>query len=314
MAGSYHTVVNSHRSAHVPADPNNTLEISGHGGSPGKPHPEYRVFRFGEEATPVAVLRFHTADAAGLTNEALLAVVCDRLREFQAGEQPCVENEHAVAHVVGALHALKNRTNHRHAAGAEGATVEQVAFRDAARAVEVTPRPRISLGRDGETYLNVFTVNAAGGPRMVAFEIAKLRSGLQWAVLADAVATIPAPPLTPEEVATLASVADHQVGRLYLKTLGVTVMPEDAKNESPHRVRVENARLYVGTAAIAVADLAAWATWSAVETACKRLDPPLSPLELEVICKAAEHLGPGARNGLTELKSALASTRAAKIG
>lgn len=84
--------------------------------------------------------------------------------------------------------------------------------------------------------------------------------------------------------------------------------------EPPHRVRVEDGRLHVGEAAFSTDELKLWKQWSLVEAACKRLDPPLSPLELEVICKAAEHLGAGARNGLTELKSALASTRAAKIG
>jgi hypothetical protein len=49
----------------------------------------------------------------GLTNEALLAVVADRLAGFQAGEHPCEENDDALAWTRRALDALKSRTERR---------------------------------------------------------------------------------------------------------------------------------------------------------------------------------------------------------
>lgn len=83
-------------------------------------------------------------------------------------------------------------------------------------------------------------------------------------------------------------------------------VPEEAK----HRVRLEgNTVLHVNGETFTTKKLAEWGTWSKVEAAVKKLDPELSALELDVIERAAAHLGSGARNGLAELKSALASTR-----
>lgn len=61
----------------------------------------------------------------GVTEEALLAIVDDRLRSFQAGPYPCAENELALAHVERALEELQNRTARRRATGIEGLNVEQ---------------------------------------------------------------------------------------------------------------------------------------------------------------------------------------------
>jgi hypothetical protein len=64
-------------------------------------------------------LRFHTGDPAqgvtGLSNEALLAMVLDRLRGFQTGPYPCPENTHAVQCVEQALRWLRLRSEHRRA-------------------------------------------------------------------------------------------------------------------------------------------------------------------------------------------------------
>ena len=57
---------------------------------------------------------------SGLSNEALLAVVADRLQGFQAGKYPCRENAHAVAKIEEALHWLHARTRDRAARGIEG--------------------------------------------------------------------------------------------------------------------------------------------------------------------------------------------------
>lgn len=60
------------------------------------------------------------AGANGVTQEALLAIVADRLRAFQAGPYPCDENHHALLHVEAALDYLRARTRGRMARGVEG--------------------------------------------------------------------------------------------------------------------------------------------------------------------------------------------------
>lgn len=59
----------------------------------------------------------------GITQEALLAVVIDRLRAFQAGPFACAENEKALKQAKAALTALHSRTKARVSRGVEGRSV-----------------------------------------------------------------------------------------------------------------------------------------------------------------------------------------------
>lgn len=56
----------------------------------------------------------------GITQEALLTVVIDRLRCFQAGEFACRENAIALTKLEEALHWLQQRTINRLRRGVEG--------------------------------------------------------------------------------------------------------------------------------------------------------------------------------------------------
>lgn len=56
----------------------------------------------------------------GLTQEALLAIVIDRLRCFQAGSYSCEANGFALTHCEAALDNLQARTRARIARGVEG--------------------------------------------------------------------------------------------------------------------------------------------------------------------------------------------------
>lgn len=58
----------------------------------------------------------------GITNEALLAIVGDRLAAFQAGPFNCEENHQALQHVMLAMAALHRRTLDRRNRGVEGKT------------------------------------------------------------------------------------------------------------------------------------------------------------------------------------------------
>ncbi|MEN6537544.1 MAG: hypothetical protein ABFD89_28080 [Bryobacteraceae bacterium] len=56
----------------------------------------------------------------GVTQEALLAIVIDRLRSFQAGPYACEDNRLALEHSEAALGLLQKRTRARIARGVEG--------------------------------------------------------------------------------------------------------------------------------------------------------------------------------------------------
>lgn len=56
----------------------------------------------------------------GLTHEALLAVIIDRLQSFQRGQYACRENALALTKLEEAMHWLHHRTRERVARGVEG--------------------------------------------------------------------------------------------------------------------------------------------------------------------------------------------------
>jgi len=60
------------------------------------------------------------AGVNGVSGEALLAIVIDRLRSFQAGQFACRENAVALTHAETALMWLQKRTRDRLARGVEG--------------------------------------------------------------------------------------------------------------------------------------------------------------------------------------------------
>lgn len=60
------------------------------------------------------------AGVNGVTQEALLAVVADRLRGFQKGPYACKANACALTHIEEAMHWLQQRTLERMRRGVEG--------------------------------------------------------------------------------------------------------------------------------------------------------------------------------------------------
>ena len=61
----------------------------------------------------------------GITHEALLAIVADRLRSFQKGPYSCKANACALTHIEEAMHWLQQRTIERMRRGVEGTNVVQ---------------------------------------------------------------------------------------------------------------------------------------------------------------------------------------------
>lgn len=60
----------------------------------------------------------------GISNEALLAIVEDRLKSFQNSPYMCRENALALTHIQDAMHWLHHRTRERVARGVEGTSAK----------------------------------------------------------------------------------------------------------------------------------------------------------------------------------------------
>lgn len=108
---------------------NDTLQITvrdqpGAGGANHRYHvnaPKTRLAPFGVDV----VIDFQNGPIAeagvnGLTHEALLAIVADRLRSFQKGPFSCKANACALTHIEEAQHWLQQRTIERMRRGVEG--------------------------------------------------------------------------------------------------------------------------------------------------------------------------------------------------
>lgn len=112
-----------------------SIEVTDEPGQGGACH-RYRVSGFDTESNPSedsgylggsksATVLFQNGPIKefgvnGMTQEALLAIVIDRLRSFQAGPFSCSDNQIALEHCQDALSRLQLRTKARMARGVEG--------------------------------------------------------------------------------------------------------------------------------------------------------------------------------------------------
>jgi hypothetical protein len=102
------------------------IEVLDEPGQGGACH-EYRIAGAGPTADAgiCFVIRFQngplrTVGLNGVTMEALIAVVIDRLKGFQSGSFACESNAEAMEHLRMALSALQHRTDDRIERGVEG--------------------------------------------------------------------------------------------------------------------------------------------------------------------------------------------------
>lgn len=117
-----------------PANDRLTIKVMDEPGAGGAHH-RYDIRGYDESANPSApehdeivpgvTILFQNgtipeAGINGVTHEALLAIVADRLRSFQAGPYSCKENACALTHIEEALHWLHWRTLKRMQRGVEG--------------------------------------------------------------------------------------------------------------------------------------------------------------------------------------------------
>jgi hypothetical protein len=105
----------------------NVIDEPGAGGACHHYHIDGPMRKVGTEQAPDfrVNIRFQNgpiqeAGVNGISQEAQLAVVIDRLQSFQAGPYACMSNGLALAHCVAALSRLQERTRERMARGVEG--------------------------------------------------------------------------------------------------------------------------------------------------------------------------------------------------
>ncbi len=80
---------------------------------------------YNDKDTPLSNIGFQNGPIKefgvnGVTHEALLAIVIDRLESFQAGPYASTYNASALGHIRGALYDLQARTRERITRGVEG--------------------------------------------------------------------------------------------------------------------------------------------------------------------------------------------------
>lgn len=127
-----------------PAKPNGVREITAHqvnglnekirvlvldDPGPGGANHDYRIkvdARLGAVEIPLLFQKGPVQEAGvnGLSNEALLVIVRDRLEGFQSGPHAGPENAKALCHLETALTCLHDRTRDRVARGVEGTTAK----------------------------------------------------------------------------------------------------------------------------------------------------------------------------------------------
>lgn len=121
----------------------------------------------------------------GLTNEVVLAILADRLTEFQGGEFACRENQEALTHVNKALGCLKTRTHRRKEQGVEGKHEKHASEDDqeipggCAGAQSRPPLPRVGK-TDNRLYLG-----ASGDVAII--DLADLQNWAGWTKVESAV-------------------------------------------------------------------------------------------------------------------------------
>jgi len=104
-----------------PANDKITIEVLDQPGAGGACH-EYALSLPCGATTEISFQNGPIAESGvnGLTQEALLAVVVDRLRSFQKGPFSCRENSLALTKIEEAQHWLHSRTRARMDRGVEG--------------------------------------------------------------------------------------------------------------------------------------------------------------------------------------------------
>ena len=110
---------------HHGSDLNRNLSITADEKAEGGASHSYSIDPIGSAGCSAANIKFQKGAMKevgfnGVSDEALLAIVIDRLRGFQSGPFSCRENAFALTKLEEAMHWLNARTADRMARGVEG--------------------------------------------------------------------------------------------------------------------------------------------------------------------------------------------------
>lgn len=177
-----HRQVEYHKDATGGANDNIAIDV-GHEPSGGAPW-QYGLTYNTPDGPLTDEIIFCHGPCEGLTNEALLAVVLDRLNCFQAGGQPCQENNLARGQVQSALDLLRAR---------------------AVRVARAVSQPEPSMVEPKAPRISV--TSTALTIAATTFDLDLLRRAWgAWNTVEDALKKL-TPPATPEEWAVLDAIA-----------------------------------------------------------------------------------------------------------
>ena len=110
---------------HHGSDLNRSLSITADEKADGGASHNYSIDPVASAGCSLATIKFQKGAMKevgfnGISDEALLAIVIDRLRGFQSGPFSCRENALALTKIEEAMHWLNARTTDRMARGVEG--------------------------------------------------------------------------------------------------------------------------------------------------------------------------------------------------
>lgn len=181
--------------AHYDGAINNKLKVAACVDGPGGA-PDYYSITWEEHACNI---QFAKAGEVGVTNEALLAILADRLIGFQTGPFKCDENGEALHHIHKAMELLKSRTRRRMALGIEGKPVEK-------QDPEGTTHPARIFTSEDKVFLRIGEVTHK-------IEFSRLATEWRaWSVVESVVRRFQ-PPITENEIALLRSLATQPPGK-----------------------------------------------------------------------------------------------------
>lgn len=101
---------------------NHLYKVTGFNSETNPSDPFAALYNAGAEHSTILFQNGPIAEVGvnGVTHEALLAIVADRLRSFQKGPYSCKANACALTHIEEAMHWLQQRTIERMRRGVEG--------------------------------------------------------------------------------------------------------------------------------------------------------------------------------------------------
>jgi hypothetical protein len=212
-----------HQTPDCPDNINNNIKIDANTNMEIPPGVAYYYTIWAAGVMPVRIEFCHrvgdTGVSAGITNEALIACMIDRLEHFQITEFACPENADALVHLKQAMKCLHARTRRRHTTGVKpyapetmkviGGLPMEGMYADEKHAEAEKSLPRV---KKDDTHLGIAV---KPGSEVVLIKLEKLKEWGQWAQVESAVKRMvrESGPLNETEMDVIRSCAVNDSGK-----------------------------------------------------------------------------------------------------